>query len=435
MTQTNTSAALLLIAIAITPAAANTAMCEAGYYQYEDECMLCPYGYYCPGDDTMIRCPLSYNGKVAGTYVDENLSGNGAPTITRCIDFAVPLTFAHGTGTIRCFYNPESGLYDDRCHNQNATFCDEGYACHAYSAGCDYCSTAGVGYWSPDGDIERYPCPTGYTTSGETSMSVADCNICAAGYEYVSGTCSPCKAGYYKSNAGNTSCTLPDAGYYASGCADTSTACTGYTQCENGYYCTGDGIRVQCPRSYNNKTAQTYVNDEQLGNGATRSTQCIDFAVSHIFVNGTGTKRCIYNPDSGLYDSGCHQYTATSCNGGYVCNERQTTTGTRLCDDCIQAGIGYWSSDGDIERHTCPDGTSTHTETSTDESDCHALCKAGITQLHTDGTSVPIWKDKPTVHNLHIEYNNSVCYVGLSAGHAPNAINVEIDNNTYHTVR
>lgn len=34
------------------------ATCGPGYYLNDGECKVCsPYGYYCPGDDSMIRCP------------------------------------------------------------------------------------------------------------------------------------------------------------------------------------------------------------------------------------------------------------------------------------------------------------------------------------------------------------------------------------------
>ena len=65
---------------------------------------------------------------------------------------------------------------------------------------------------------------------------------------------------------------------------------------------------------------------------------------------------------------------------------------------------------------------------------CLQICASGITQLNTStGVSVPLWASNPTTPSLHVQFNNQICYAGLFPGEQDNAININFNNQTYHT--
>ena len=162
---------------------AHAATCDAGQYITDGgECVVCTTGYYCPGDDARYECPNG--GYVPLVYQLGN-------SIIGCVDTVDGIRWVktpdecmgnetycwvirnnnyyatHGFGSQPCYYNPETGTYDygstRGCVGGNTLqSCDAGYWAETVRTGGELqrhpCVPSGVGYYSPDDDLARYPC-------------------------------------------------------------------------------------------------------------------------------------------------------------------------------------------------------------------------------------------------------------------------------------
>ena len=64
------------------------------------------------------------------------------------------------------------------------------------------------------------------------------------------------------------------------------------------------------------------------------------------------------------------------------------------------------------------------------------LCGAGVTQLKTSGgLNFPLYSTRATTPSLCVLYNETTCYVDLETGSATDAININYNGVTYHTVK
>lgn len=65
-----------------------------------------------------------------------------------------------------------------------------------------------------------------------------------------------------------------------------------------------------------------------------------------------------------------------------------------------------------------------------------ALCGAGVTQLNiSGGLNFPLYSTRATIPSLCVRYNDTTCYVDLEEGSAADAININNNGVTYHTVK
>ena len=301
---------------------------------------------------------------------------------------------------------------------------------------------------------------------------------CPAGYEDVSGVCSPCQPGYYKKSAGtascgpcpggtyasgtgtttctectnytysergSTECTLPPPGYNSAACGSNGNGCYAKTTCGYGYYCPGDGKYHSCP---SNKTTTT--------DKAEQASDCV--CKKGYRLSGTSCVKC----DEGTYkDVASNATSCTSCGS----NKTSSVTGSTSATDCVcKAGYtganctacekGTWkSTTGDAACTACGANMTTATTGATSKDACICadgyelqngkcvksgpdLCGDGYTELHTEnGLSFKVWAEKTTEHALVLQRAGSdvKCYVNLAADPATAAINVQIGEDVYHT--
>ena len=73
----------------------------------------------------------------------------------------------------------------------------------------------------------------------------------------------------------------------------------------------------------------------------------------------------------------------------------------------------------------------------TSNNTCEQLCTAGVTGLHTStGLVFNLYANKQTSPAIHImpDGTNTICYTSLAPGAANNAVNVEYNGATYHSI-
>ena len=98
--------------------------------------------------------------------------------------------------------------------------------------------------------------------------------------------------------------------------------------------------------------------------GAESIEQCYKANLTFTAVNGSGTQTCYYSEDAQSYTNACKDITITSCNAGYYFNSDENA------QDCVEVGVGYYSTTGSLQRTQCPDGGTTLTSVSTEAGAC-----------------------------------------------------------------
>lgn len=131
--------------------------------------------------------------------------------------------------------------------------------------------------------------------------------------------------------------------------------------CPVGSYCPG-GIFDTADNTENGK--HTCPDSGTTTAGAESIEQCYKANLTFTAVNGSGTQTCYYSEDAQSYTNTCKDITITSCNAGYYFNSDENT------QDCIEVGIGYYSTAGNIQKTQCPDGGTTLTSVSTEAGAC-----------------------------------------------------------------
>ncbi len=128
--------------------------------------------------------------------------------------------------------------------------------------------------------------------------------------------------------------------------------------------------------------------------------------VNHVFYVNQGSGEFVAGPS------------VSSCAGQIACTnapENSVYTGAGHKNDCpwrCGEDFGYTSSNL-----------------------CMPLCGAGITRLNTSsGVTVPLFQNANTAPSIHIKNNNGTCYADLVPGMTDNAIHVNYNGVTYHTV-
>lgn len=244
------------------------ATCPAGRYLDAGNCVDCPPGSYCPGDDTKIFC-------ATGTFA----STQGASSCQNC----QPGTYAPSVGSMSCTDCPTgkfsasaaasvctdcaAGKYNDQVRQTECTDCPAGRfstataaisnstcvncaaGSYSASAGSSSCTDCEVGKFQPStGETQCYSCSPGtyQNQTGKTS-----CIVCAvgtaSGYSGGSAFCPPCAAGYYADFEGAAACQPCAIGKYQN-----SMGSTGCIDCPVGKYANamGSTICTNCPSGY-----------------------------------------------------------------------------------------------------------------------------------------------------------------------------------------
>ena len=203
--------------------------------------------------------------------------------------------------------------------------------------------------------------------------------------------------------------------------------------CTAGFYCPDGTQRKLCPPSpYSNSPALTWCYNNDLGqsgnDGCTKTTQCLVVNYPYTSAHGSGISHCFYDELNQEYNANkCDSQQIQRCDAGYYYD------GTITYLDCIAVGAGYYSPADSMTRTKCPDGTSTHTTTASSAEECEPLCSAGATEFHADNLTFKLWKECASPA-LRIGIGDNVCCVNLAPGTTTNAVHVQYNDKTYHTV-
>ncbi|MBR6598276.1 MAG: InlB B-repeat-containing protein [Alphaproteobacteria bacterium] len=358
-------------------------VCAAGYYYpgngNADNCTPCLDNYYCSGGTFgtdsgtvggLVECP------------DGGLSDGGVSATSDAACYKVGLIYnaKFGAGTQTCFY--KDGAYNDRCQDIEIQSCVGGYYYDADATAID-CVEVGHDYYSAEGSMERFACPSntrvfGKTGDKTTAISAYECFATVmAAYTNGSGT----KVCNYTSGSDtdliyNTNCReyrigYCDAGYYRESdvASDVVPNCAkvGY----GNYSPAGDVTYQQCPT------------DPATGDRGNTATETAGTAAD-CFVNNTpypaedydktplhgqGYQTCSYTIATGKYDTNCGTPTFTKCDAGYWNDGIYVNAdGAR---DCALVGEYHYSPADVLERSPCLNGGTTGKDDAADITECY----------------------------------------------------------------
>ena len=349
--------------------------CKLGQFYNAGKFQECQSGYYCTGDGVSpvdeigcrTECPLGASG-----------SDLGASDNRRCYYICPVRTLDGGTAT-----NNQERVYFDGVEYPECTYdvsCAAGYVAYGRGTASATCIKCSDGQNCPGGNEEGTPseCPVGsYCTDGiakqcpdngtspRGSKYITDCYKDNLPYVTQHGegtqTCNYSDtSGKYDATCTNKVINICQAGYWLPSSQVINPECS---EVGNGYYSDGTKTtRDQCPGF----DAQT---DTRT---STDIKDCYRSGLEYYAQHGTGTQRCYYTSGTGtgaVYDRDCDTKRISRCDGGYWLS-RPTDS------ECISAGMNYYSGMDELERHACPGGGLTHTETESSVSSCY---KDGLT--------------------------------------------------------
>lgn len=270
--------------------------------------------------------------------------------------------------------------------------------------------------------------------------------------------CQSCNTwGNYTSDGGTggiTSCyTTCDDGaraYWPNTCTATTCAVGSYlsadgkcTACENGYYCLGDNTHIACSNTLptgSSQPSQVYTLLDGFSYARSYGRSSSDcycrwdfFSEDETYHNSFIVNVCFMGPATQS------RVEENDCNTGYYATGYYSGNYTK-CKPCNNAPenaayIGYGSaSHTELTVTNCPwvcnDGYGR-----TADDTCAQLCTAGFTTLRTSiDIVVPVFHDKHTSPAIHIKHSDTICYADLVPGTTTNAIHVNYNGQTYHTV-
>ncbi len=160
-----------------TPAP-ETTTCSAGQYlpANSNSCTQCPANSWCAGGTYQINQSANQG---INACPNSGISGTGSSAISSCYKTGLVLSVPNGEGTQTCYWGTVG--YTSGCFNYSVKSCIAGYY---WAGGNPQCDEVGIGYFSPDGDINRQECPTLVnnpdlqgTTETTTSADSSSCFI------------------------------------------------------------------------------------------------------------------------------------------------------------------------------------------------------------------------------------------------------------------
>lgn len=138
---------------------------------------------------------------------------------------------------------------------------------------------------------------------------------------------------------------------------------------------------------------------------------------------------------------------SASCDAGYYCDPYFAPSSSNpsvywtnsypsaKTDPCRPVGLGRYSPQSTINIYTCPDGTSTHTNTAASVDECLPLCAGGATKLHAGKYEFNLWATKYTSPALNVRMpGGEICYVSLHEGHITGGLNIQHNGIIYHAI-
>ena len=336
------------------------APCEKGMYNdntRQSECLTCPDGYYCEGEETSpVKCPKGYECK------EQEINANTYGTRHEFEFPCGPGKYSSSTGASACSICPAGRQCNNAATSSDelcpvTKYCPEGtgYAiiCPAGTYNRDYqelkdeaeCTQCPAGQFCVDGTISDQ-CAPGFWCKGGSStptpVTTSDTGAeCPAGKYCIKGTTDPvlCSEGKFRKDPGarnETDCSSCPPGSY---CIPGET--TPYA-CPTGHYCpVGTQDPFACPkRTYNDQESGESIND------------------------------CKVCPAGYLCKAeGISYFTDYPCKPGYFCVEGATgyincPPGTYTyadnagsIDDCVACPSGYYCPANSTKIISCPYGT------------------------------------------------------------------------------
>lgn len=358
-------------------------VCPAGFYAADGEpCKECPAGQYQAdaGEPTCDLCPK-------GTY----LADTGATSVDQCLP--CPLgTATNDLGSTVCvpcaagsYSSTEGRETCEQCPAGTAlattgsvakTDCEDcplgSVSINEGSAACTLCGPGSYSDIAPGSGIPAESCklcPAGSYSAAEGATSVSACTLCAVGtYNPADGQvdCLRCPAGTYGDEEGLLECKAAPAGYFLPG--EGATSAVNLQPCPTGTYSDIEGL-AECL----NCVAGTYSN-------TTAATGCIDcVAGTYSIVEASPTVENCLECAIGQYSLDA-SVSCSDCEPGTYAGQ----TGMAICDGC-PAGT-YGTEQGGTSVATCIEcaaGTYSDTEASQLCDPCPAGTYSDVTGLST----------------------------------------------------
>ena len=347
-----------------------------------NEAARCPAGAYCPGETDDWRCANGPAPENYGMYTcpDNTYSDDGAAACTPC-----PFGTENSGDTI----DDHAGI--DSCQPIECAagqyLADDGRTC----------TTCDIGYFCP-GDNERHSCCDKYPSYSSTL---------------------PSRCPYYTDEPGATDCTL---------CPPIPDGYTDWSATLN-YSIESDSFVHP-----NRQSCRVIWFGIKTEHGKFYSFSCAYGSDGYV---GKGSKKCLVTPetcDAGYFIDPSNPGMSSAFNATtnrFNVNSYDEFMGTQWCQP---VGNGYYSVDGSLLREQCPAGTSTHTNTAGDASECERLCTAGATEFHVGDYVFNIWPNSECESPaIRLGLSGGTCCVRLERNDGP-GLNVDIDGTVYHTV-
>ena len=391
--------------------------CPAGTYYtgFSTTCAPCEENFYCPGGEFGVDV-----GSITGRHEcpDSGLSPANSSDAAACYKTGLTYTADNGSGTQRCFYDMSARTYSAKCDTIQITACNAGYWLESNSD--TDCTEVGEGYYSASTILTRGQCPNDGTTETDTAVKVQECYKEGVNYTathgsgkqrcfYSDGTGS---AAVYARDCDSQEITACSAGYYREHESDIDCIEVGL----NNYSPEVDLEQHDCPSD--GQTSTTTAGDITL---------CFKGGQPYTSEHGHGDRVCFYSSIAGDYSDSCGQPTMKYCDAGYYSDSEKNAY------DCIPAGYGYYSAEGETGNNKCPaDGANlgqTDEAVSEDISACFVVYNPydgfmhGEAQVRCDWYTETSWYDKCGVQNVtkcDAGYWNglpqSLACVGVSSG-------------------
>jgi len=342
--------------------------CPAGEYLSGEECVACPTGSYCPGNDSAYQCPAGeYASDVGSTscypcLVNYYSDTAGSSACTPC-----PAdSFTDGEGAVECLTCPPGTEYGG---GAECNACPAGYVS---AGGADTCTACPAGTEASADQASCVDCPAGRYNSTPGGL----CAVCPTGSVSFGGAeaCMACPSGTYSSAEGDL-CLFCDAGTYSAGGTATCDLCPegtysdmgseSCTQCDAGTYSTEGSVScVACDAGSYSAAGSSTCDTCDAGTYSSAGASTCDPCAAGSF-SAAGASDCTLCP-VGQYAPGTGSDSCQPCPaGGYAPAE-----GYQACDvcdpgtfslsgagDCTLCDAGSFSAMGSSACDLCDAGT------------------------------------------------------------------------------